>query len=93
MRARQSWKPQPKHFTVTKVLPGGEGNIEFSGVVHNNDAQQYEIRQMILFVKGDGGTIIEDRTDFHHEDIVELLEEWLASDEAKLYNHPLKDAA
>ena len=94
-----------KHFTVTKHLPKNYGSIEFSGIVYHNDPEEYDIEDVRFTTICQGTNVTEDVTnffhmhracsdsEFHHTDIVELLHEWLGSDEAILSSSPLKDAA
>lgn len=94
-----------QHFTVTKHLING-ARIEFSGIVYNKDHEHYDI-ETVHFHTIDPlkQEVTEDITqwfhsfreitnpEFHHEDISNLLLEWLQSDEAKTNIHRLKDAA
>ena len=85
-----------RHFTVTKHIPRDYGSIEFSGIVYRNDPEQYDIDDVRFHIAARGQNITEDITqffrmyrettdpEFHHEDICELLAEWLVSDEARV---------
>ena len=94
-----------QHFTITKHLVN-KAFIVFDGIVYNNDPENYDIEDVSFHIKDNQGVeLVEDITqwfhsfrqltdpEFHHDDICELLAEWLNSDEAKFpFNH-LKEAA
>lgn len=93
-----------KHFTVTKHLPN-KASIEFSGIVYKDDCENYDIEDVRFHTFDSKGEIVENITqwffsfralndpEFHHEDICELLFEWLQSDEAKPNYSQLNEAA
>jgi hypothetical protein len=93
-----------KHFKVTKHLPN-KARIEFSGIVYNNIPDCYDIEDVRFTTLDHSGkevmeTITQwfhsfrDITDpeFHNDNIVELLTEWLNSDEAKFPQNHLKES-
>lgn len=94
-----------QHFAITKHLPN-KARIEFSGIVYNRIPDCYDIEDVLFFTKDRfGRESIETITqwfhsfrqltdpEFHNDDIVALLSEWLNSDEAKYPANHLKEAA
>ena len=83
-----------KHFTVTKHLPDQLGSIEFSGIVYKNDPENYDIEDVRFSTTVKKQIVTEDITqffhmfrqttdpEFHHNDIIELLTEWLRNPDA-----------
>lgn len=80
-----------RHFVIIKQLQKPYGSIEFSGIVHNNDPEQYDIEDVRFHTTCNGKPVTEDVTQFfrmlrettdpeyHHEDICALLSDWLLS--------------
>ncbi len=90
-----------QHFTVTKCFPDNLGCIEFSGIVYKRDAEKYDIEDVIFKTGNSTENITQffhmfratTDPEFHHSDIVYLLNEWLRSDEGKYDRSPLEIAA
>ena len=94
-----------KHFSVTKILPQKFGSIEFSGIVYNNDPENYDIEDVHFTTINMGQQITEDVThffhmfractdpEFHHTDIVNLLHGWLRTEKANRSGSLVKEAA